>query len=59
MIILKWDQLEIPRITARIASPIIIIINDRKYVSNISGNMKSRNSRKQPYWALHTYFGKY
>jgi len=26
----------------------------RKYVSNIPGNMKSRNSRKQPYWALHT-----
>jgi hypothetical protein len=22
-------------------------------------NMKSRNYRKQPYWALHTYFGKY
>jgi len=21
--------------------------------------LKSRNSRKQPYWALHTYFGKY
>jgi hypothetical protein len=21
--------------------------------------MKSRNSRKEPYWALHTYFGKY
>jgi len=21
--------------------------------------IKSRNSRKQPYWALHTYFGKY
>ena len=21
--------------------------------------MKSRNHRKQPYWALHTYFGKY
>ena len=21
--------------------------------------MKSRNYRKQPYWALHTYFGKY
>jgi len=21
-------------------------------------NMKSRNYRKQPYWALHTYFGK-
>ena len=22
-------------------------------------NMKSRNYRKQPYWALHTFFGKY
>ena len=22
-------------------------------------NMQSRNSRKQPYWALHTYFGMY
>jgi len=21
--------------------------------------IKSRNYRKQPYWALHTYFGKY
>jgi len=31
----------------------------RKYVNNIPGNMKSRNYRKQPYWALHTYFGKY
>jgi len=31
----------------------------RKYISNIKENMKSRNSRKQPYWALHTYFGKY
>jgi len=31
----------------------------RKYVSNIPGNMKSRNYRKQSYWALHTYFGKY
>jgi len=31
----------------------------RKYVSNIPGNMKSRNYRKQPYWALHTYVGKY
>ena len=31
----------------------------RKYVSNIQGKLKSRNSRKQPYWALHTYFGKY
>jgi len=31
----------------------------RKYVSNIPENMKSRNYRKQPYWALHTYFRKY
>jgi len=31
----------------------------RKYVINLPGNMKSRNYRKQPYWALHTYFGKY
>jgi len=31
----------------------------RKYVSNIPGNVKSRNSRKQPYWILRTYFGKY
>ena len=31
----------------------------RKYMSNITGNMKSRNFLKQPYWALHTYFGKY
>jgi len=30
---------------------IIIIINQE--------NMNSRNYRKQPYWALHTYFGKY
>ena len=31
----------------------------RKYVNNKPGKMKSRNWRKQPYWALHTYFGKY
>jgi len=31
----------------------------RKYVSSIPENMKSRNYRKQPYWALHTCFGKY
>jgi len=30
----------------------------RKYVT-YQGNMKSRKYRKQPYWALHTYFGKY
>ena len=32
----------------------------KKYMSNIPGNhIKSRNYRKQPYWALQTYFGKY
>ena len=25
----------------------------RKYVSNIPGNHEVKNSRKQPYWALH------
>jgi hypothetical protein len=30
----------------------------RKYVSSIPGNHESENYRKQPYWALHTYFGK-
>jgi hypothetical protein len=30
----------------------------RKYLSDIPGNTKPRNHRKQPYWALHTYFGK-
>jgi len=37
----------------------IISKSFRKYVSNIPGKLKSRNYRKQPYWALHTYFGKY
>jgi hypothetical protein len=31
----------------------------RKYVSNIQEITKLRSYRKQPYWALHTYFGKY
>jgi len=31
----------------------------RKYMSKIPGKLKSRNYRKEPYWALHTYFGKY
>jgi len=31
----------------------------RKYVSNIPGKHDVKNSRKQPYWALLTYFGKY
>ena len=33
---------------------IIIII-----IITYQETMKSRNYRKQPYWALHTYFGKY
>ena len=31
----------------------------RKYVSKIPGKHEVRNYRKQPYWALHTYCGKY
>ena len=34
---------------------IIIIIISEAYQEN----MKSRNYRKQPYWALHTHCGKY
>jgi hypothetical protein len=30
----------------------------RKYVSNIPENHDLKELRKQPYWALHTYFGK-
>ena len=30
----------------------------RKYVSSIPETLKLRNYRKQPYWALHTHFGK-
>ena len=31
----------------------------RKYVSNIPGKYEVKELQKQPYWALHTYFGKY
>jgi hypothetical protein len=31
----------------------------RKYVSNIPGKHEVNELQKQPYWALHTYFGKY
>ena len=31
----------------------------RKYISNIPGNHEVKElQKKQPYWALHTYFGK-
>ena len=38
---------------------IIIIINLENTSATYQETMKSRNYRKQPYWALHTYFGKY
>ena len=66
--ILKYKDLtiEIQRIWNVKAKVILVIIGAtgtisnlfRKYVSNIPGNMKSRNYRKQPYWALHTHCGK-
>ena len=31
----------------------------RKYVSNVPRKHKVKNYRKQPFWALHTYFGQY
>jgi hypothetical protein len=54
------------RLNRQIIIIIIIIIGAtgtiskplRKYVSNIPGNHEVTNCRKQPYWALHTYFGK-
>jgi hypothetical protein len=30
----------------------------RKYLSNIPQKHEIKNYRKQPYWSLHTYFGK-
>ena len=30
----------------------------RKHVSNIPGHHDVKELQKQPYWALHTYFGK-
>ena len=46
-------------ITVKIGATGTISKSFKKYVSNIPETMKSRNYRKQPYWALHTYFGKY
>jgi hypothetical protein len=31
----------------------------RKYLSNILGKLDMKALHKQPYWALHTYCGKY
>jgi len=30
-----------------------------EYLSNIEESTNFRNCKKQPYWALHTYYGKY
>jgi uncharacterized alpha/beta hydrolase family protein len=37
---------------------IIIIIITTTTTTTYQETMKLRNYRKQPYWALHTYFGK-
>ena len=31
----------------------------RQYLSNIPGKHEIKEPKKQPYWALHTYYGKY
>jgi hypothetical protein len=31
----------------------------RQYLSNIPGNHENKKIKKRPYWALHTYYGKY
>ena len=31
----------------------------RKYVRNIPGKYEVKELQKTPYWALHTYYGKY
>jgi len=36
-----------------------ISMSFRKYVSNIPGKHEVKELQKQPYWALHTYCGKY
>jgi hypothetical protein len=34
-------------------------LNNLKIIQKIPGKHGIKESRKQPYWALHTYFGKY
>jgi hypothetical protein len=66
--ILKYKDLtiEIQR-TRNVGAKMILVITGatgtisislREYLSNIPAKHEIRNCRKQPYWALHTYFGK-
>jgi len=66
--ILKYKDLtiEIQRMWNVKTKVILVIIGAAGTISKLFGkyvthqeNMKSRNYRKQPYWALHTYCGKY
>jgi hypothetical protein len=42
-----------------IGAAVTISKSFRKYLTNIGESTKSKNYRKQPYWARHIYFGKY
>jgi len=68
--ILKYKDLtmEIQRMYENVKTKVIPVILGRlgllqshseNTCATYQENMKSRNYRKQPYWALHTYFGKY
>jgi len=56
-------QLQLVKIIVIIIIIIIIIIIFQRHLENTCATyqetIKSRNYRIQPYWALHTYFGKY
>jgi len=63
--ILKYEDLtiEIQRMWNVKSNVLPVIIGATRTVSKSfrkhQENTKSKNYRKQPYWALHTYFGKY
>jgi hypothetical protein len=67
--ILKYKDLTIEtqrmwNVKARVIPVIIGAIRTisksfRKYVSNIPENHDVKELKKKPYWALHTYFGKW
>ena len=64
---MEWIKKVIPVVVVVVVIITIIIIREtgtvslsfRKYLSNIPESMKSRNYRKHPYWAQHTYFRKH